>query len=270
MKQLYMVVITLLGHCYAYTQAPNDAIGISHAKTTTLVFPADILHVDRGAAAILVQDIKAVKNVLMVKAAYPNIEESNLSIFTADGQLYSLTVCFEAAPAQYVYRVSLKQALSKTFVQQTALSASTVSSFAHHLLATIPTLKGPIAHKWGFSALLTGLFIKGEVLFFQFRLKNTSSLDYDIGSISLLLKDRQRYKRAAIQDNQIVPLCVVGNTQRIAARQTGVLIIAIPRMTIPKSKRLMVEILEKQSSRHVRLSIKNRSIFQARPLPGSH
>src|SRR4051794_30412871 len=58
-------------------------------KTTILVFPYAIKGVDRGSADVLAQKAKGVENILLLKAGKENFSETNLSVITADGKLYS-------------------------------------------------------------------------------------------------------------------------------------------------------------------------------------
>lgn len=68
-------------------------------KTTNLIFPYAIKSVDRGSADVLAQKAKGVENILLVKANRENFSETNLSVITADGKLYSFILDYMSNPA---------------------------------------------------------------------------------------------------------------------------------------------------------------------------
>src|SRR3954454_18344150 len=65
---------------------------ITFNKTTNIVFPFAIKSVDRGSANILVQKAGSVDTILQVKAGKEDFPETNLSVITTDGTLYSFLV----------------------------------------------------------------------------------------------------------------------------------------------------------------------------------
>jgi hypothetical protein len=79
---------------------PSLHLAITCNKTTNVIFPFSIQSVDRGSQDILVQQPKGTENILQVKADKPNFEQTNLSIITIDGNLYSFIVDYTATPVQ--------------------------------------------------------------------------------------------------------------------------------------------------------------------------
>jgi Domain of unknown function (DUF4138) len=70
----------------------QTSLYIATDKTTSLVFPFSILHVDRGSKDILVQPVQEAENILLVKAGLKDFPETNLSVFTSDGSVYTFQV----------------------------------------------------------------------------------------------------------------------------------------------------------------------------------
>src|SRR4026208_1556513 len=81
------------------------SLGISKDKTTSLIFPFAIRPVDRGTKDVLVQPVKEADNILLVKAATENFAETNLSIVTDDGSVYSFVLNFDNRPPVWVYHI---------------------------------------------------------------------------------------------------------------------------------------------------------------------
>src|SRR5436190_15163818 len=94
--------------------AQTSSLCITTGKTTSLIFPFSILHVDRGTKDVLVQTVKEADNILLVKAAGKEFTETNLSVVTEDGSLYSFSVCYNDNLTSWIYHlpVQSKAALS--------------------------------------------------------------------------------------------------------------------------------------------------------------
>src|ERR1700751_5325199 len=73
-------------------------LDISTSMTTNLIFPYAIKSVDRGSIDVLAQKAKGSENVLQVKAAKAPFKQSNLSVVTADGQLFSFLIDYAEYP----------------------------------------------------------------------------------------------------------------------------------------------------------------------------
>src|ERR1044072_5277671 len=71
---------------------------VTYYKTTNLIFPYNIKSVDRGSKDILVQKAKGVENILQVKAGKMGFDETNLTVITADGKLYSYLLNYVDTP----------------------------------------------------------------------------------------------------------------------------------------------------------------------------
>ena len=85
--------ILLLSSWMLFAQLPAQGpLQISTHKTTSLIFPFPVLHVDHGTKDILVQHLKEQDNILLVKAAVAKFAEANLSGVTRDGCVYSFKV----------------------------------------------------------------------------------------------------------------------------------------------------------------------------------
>jgi len=90
----------------------QTSLFITTDKTTSLVFPFAIRHVDRGTQAVLAQQVNESPTILLVKAAEKDFVETNLSVVTEDGSVYSFIVCYKSNPSTWViYLPKIKQKL---------------------------------------------------------------------------------------------------------------------------------------------------------------
>ena len=252
MKQLLCV----LGFCCLLGSASSQSLSITITtdKTTSLVFPFAIRHVDRGTRDILVQPVKESENMLLIKAARLSFPETNLSVFTEDGTVYSLVVNYSDSPESWVYYLPVSQ-------------KTAVSTYANGILDNPRTMHGVVDKSWDMTAEVAGIYIQGEVIYYQLKITNQSPIDYDIEVLRFFIKDKRKGKRTAVQELDLTPIYVAGNSKQIKANSQTVVVVALEKFTIPDAKSLRIQIMEKNGGRHLSLRIGNRKIIQARVLP---
>lgn len=239
---------------FVVSSLAQTTLNITTSKTTSLIFPFPIKHVDRGTKDILVQQVGEADNILLVKAASPNFEETNLSVITGDGSLYSFSVCYMSNPPLWVYNLPVQKEAS-------------VAAYANNLLDNPRTIRAGYDKKGGVEGEVSGIYIKGEVIYFHFSLLNQSPIDYNIAYLRFYIRDQKQPKRTAVQEVEVVPQYVAGNTSNIKATSTSSIVVALEKFTIPDEKYFAIEIGEKAGGRHLLLKVKNRKIIRATPLP---
>ena len=81
-------------------------LGISDVHTTTLIFPHDVVSVDRGTADVLTQTLNEVTNVLKVKSASELMQPSSLTVITSGGMVYTFRVSYDRNPSTLTYQLA--------------------------------------------------------------------------------------------------------------------------------------------------------------------
>lgn len=248
--------VCLIGVCWLLVSAmaQTSSLSISTDKTTSLVFPFSIRHVDRGTKDILVQQVKEADNILLVKASAKNFSETNLSVVTEDGSVYSFLINYEEKPATWVYNLPENKKAS-------------MATYANSILDNPKTINGMKDKKWDMIAKVIGIYIKENILYYQLELSNESPIDYDIDLLRFYIKDKKKSKRTAIQETELKPLCIVGNRTQVQANQQNILVVALEKFTIPDAKYLTIQVMEKNGGRHLALKVSNKKIIQAITLP---
>ena len=232
----------------------QTSLCITTDKTTSLVFPFAIRHVDRGTQAVLVQPVKEVPTILLVKAAAKDFAETNLSVITDDGSVYSFVVCYDKKPAVWVYHLPINK-------------NATLATYANAILDNPKTMNGIKDRKWDMLSKIKGIYIKRDVIYYQLSLENRSPIDYNIDLLRFYIRDKKKSKRTAIQENELKPLYVAGNITKVKANSISVVVVALDKFTIPDAKYLAVQVMEKNGGRNLFMKVNNRKIMQAIPLP---
>jgi len=244
------------------------SVQISCVKTTHLVFPAAILSADRGSSDILAQKAEGAENILQVKAARADFPETNLTVLTKGGQLYSFIVNYAAAPGRLHVIVTGEEAHSdKVQLAPGEVHLPFLQAQAQQAAGSLARLRGPRARKWGIRFRIDGLFIRGDQVYCRLRIENRSPIGYAVGGIHFSIRDQVKLKRTAVQETEINPLLFPHEPPVIAAGSGLTLVMVLPKLTLPDGQYLHVQLLEKGGGRHLPLRLTNRSLIQAAPLP---
>jgi conjugative transposon TraN protein len=210
--------------------------------------------VDRGTKDVLAQPVKEADNILLVKAATENFAETNLSVVTDDGSVYTFLVNFDYKPLVWVYHLPINE-------------DEKLETFAKGILDNSPTMHGTRDNSWDMNARISGIYIKGNVIYYQLQLINESPIDYDIELLRFYIRDKQKGKRTAVQENEITPLYIAGNTRHVKGSSQSTIVVALEKFTIPDAKVLAIQVMEKNGGRHLLMRVRNNKIIKAIPLP---
>lgn len=246
-------IVSLVSAVVMILSTHAQSLCIATDKTTSLIFPYAIKHVDRGTKDILVQAIKEANNILLVKAATKDFTETNLSIVTSDGSVYSFPVVY-GEPAVWIYRFPVQNKTS-------------IATYCNSIIDNPQTMTGVKDGSWDMIARVDGIYIRENVIYYQLDLINQSPIDYDINFLRFYIRDKKKSKRTASQENELVPLHLAGNTSTVKANDHNSVVVALDKFTIPDAKYLAIEIGEKNGGRNLLLKVNNRKIIKALPLP---
>jgi conjugative transposon TraN protein len=266
---LLLIALQSLAQNEDYSFIPSAHLSITYNKTTNLIFPFSVQSIDRGSKDILVQQPKGTQNVVQIKADKPDFTQTNLSIITIDGKLYSFTVDYTAQPSQLNIIIG-KQNLStsdSTFKHAVMLSSGNNEVLMQAVAQKFLSAKDVPGKKNKHNQMelrLNGIYINHDILYFRLQLKNKSNLSYDLDAITFILKDSQKSKRAATQEIELQPIYNYGSFKTVQGKSSASCIIALPKFTLPDAKYLSVQVLEKNGGRDLHLRLGNRHIMQAK------
>jgi conjugative transposon TraN protein len=242
---------------------PNQ-LAVTYNKTTNLVFPYAIKSVDRGSKDILVQKAIGVENILQVKAGKQGFTETNLTVVTADGNLYTYLVSYMDSPANLSLSFSNAQVSPKPVaVFEKDATTNEIALRAAKVIARERTAKGITDRSNNMVLDLKGVFVHEEVMYLQLAFENSSVIDYDVQSLRFFIRDQKKSKRTASQEVEVMPDYKLGNTEIIRHLSEQTVCIALPKFTIPDKKYLAIELMEKNGGRHLSLYIRNKQLVRA-------
>jgi len=247
--------VCLVCGCWLFVSAfaQTTSLKITANKTTSLVFPFPVTHIDRGTKDVLVQQVKEASNIVLIKAASDSFRETNLSVVTGDGSIYSFTVNYHEKPEQWIYYLPEQM-------------KTAIATYANSIMDNPRTMKGIQDKKWNMQVTVIGIYIKEHVIYYQLLLCNQSPIDYDIDLMRFYIRDKNKSKRTAVQENELSPLHISGNMKKIKAYSFSRLVVAMQKFTIPDAKYFAIQLMEKNGGRHLNLRVNNNKIIRAIPL----
>lgn len=242
-------------------------LAITYFKTTHLIFPYSIKSVDRGSKDVLAQKAKGVENVLQVKAGRKKFEETNLTVITTDGKLYSYTINYSDNPPHLniQFTGSAKKA-GNVFFSSSSINEAELMKICEKVSQNTQIVYRKNDKHYGMWLQLKGIYVKDDNLYFQISLRNQTNLNYSIDQFRFFIKDRKKAKRTASQEQEVNPVFVHNNVDIVKGRSEEVFVVVLPKFTIPDQKYFSIQVMEKQGGRHLKLKISNRIIVQSKVL----
>lgn len=238
---------------------------VTYSKTVNLIYPYAVKSVDKGSKDLLVQVAKGVENILQVKAAVQGFAETNLTVITADGKLYSYVVNYAGNITLLNIKVDASPGFESTDARFSISSDNEASTedYARQVMLKQPILKHNRDSKFDVEMGLSGIYIREHKLYFQLSLTNNSAISYDIGQLRFYIRDQKKSKRTASQETELQPLQLTGNTRIIRSNSRQAIVVTLDKFTIPDNKYLVVQLMENNGGRNLELHIKNKLLVKA-------
>jgi hypothetical protein len=113
---------------------------------------------------------------------------------------------------------------------------------------------------------LRGIYTQGPVLYFLLRLKNRSSLDYDIEAVHFFISGPAGRNGPPVRTRELAPIYIYDSNSVIRGYSHSSNVVVLPKFTLPAGRRLLIEVIEKNGGRHLRLMAGNFMLERARIL----
>ncbi|TDH18046.1 conjugative transposon protein TraN [Segetibacter sp. 3557_3] len=276
MKHLIFITCLLAQAKIAYCQ-PAKLVGskglelcVAATKTTSLIFPSFIRHIDRGSSNVLVQQVAGSESILLVKANAPYVGETSLSVVCANNKVYSFSVGYDSSPAALVYniqeKVEITDSASRSGVAPGFVNSLQLSFYLNGLLFSPRNIKSTHDRGWGLKVELKGIYVVDNVIFLKVACHNTSSINYKIAELRFSIKDAVRTKRTAMQEIEVTPIGISAKPETIQAGANQAFVAAFETFTIPNRRYLSIQLRETKGGRNLQLRIPNRKLIRAEQL----
>jgi conjugative transposon TraN protein len=241
-------------------------LDITWHKTTLLIFPTSIQSADRGDKYVLAQKVKGTDNILKVKAGQKDFKQSNLSVITKDGRVYSFTVNYSDDPPYQVVDLRKSRVKAKAKFSGLSLNKKQIENYLMLITRQKIFMHGVKQHKYQMKFKLRSIYVRGDVLFFRFSLNNKTQLNYNIDFLRFYIKNKKQPKRTAIQEREIHPVLLKVLPDKTPDAETTI-VAAFKKFSIADDKDFIIELMEKGGDRNFRLKVPQRKLLNSRTLP---
>lgn len=223
---------------------------ITEHKTSMLIFPVAIQSADRGERYVLAERVKGVENVLKVKAGKKDFEPSNLQVITVDGRVYTFNLFYSPEPKFLTIDLRKEQPASPVIFEGISLNDKDLAIYAEVVGALKPSFKKARAESFGVELYLKGIYIKNDVLFLSYTLKNFFIIKFDLASLRFYIRDKKKAKRSAIRDFETLPLGTAhfGSSEE---QEGQTIVVAFPKFSIAEDKFFVAEVMELNGDRNL-------------------
>lgn len=235
---------------------------IGYSKTTSIVFPYAIKSIDKGSPDVLMQKAKGVENILLVKAAKENFNQTNLTVVTADNRLYVFVLNYdESCPDLNIKADNTAVVSGNILFSMENDNQKKIEQYASLALSKKKKLEGLKRSRFEMKLDVTGIFIHQDILYFRLLLGNNSKINYEIDQLRFFIRDRKKSKRTASQEIEVMPLYTTSASSLIPDKSEVNIVYAVSKFTIPEKKYLTIQLIEKNGGRHIEIDVKNNDLI---------
>ena len=112
--------------------------------------------------------------------------------------------------------------------------------------------------------VIRGVYARGKTLFFSLKLVNRSPLDYDVDSVRFFVAEKEHGTHAFRRLKELSPVYVSDSLMSVEGYSKAAAVYVLPRLTLASHRRLQIEVLEKNGSRHLLVRAFNFTLETAR------
>ncbi|MGM9512468.1 conjugative transposon protein TraN [Larkinella sp. GY13] len=257
----------------------SHPVGINSTKTVHIIFPSQIKEVDAGIPEIITQITPSFNNVLRIKSITETaFAESNLTVLTAAGDLYSFIVNYQECPEILNINVEKNfesdQIVSRAFKTSTfhksdflipsiSLSEREIRENFEYITSHKKFIKNIGVRNHMVSAFLGNMYMDNALMYLSVTVENNSNVTYPIDFVKVYVRDVEGAKRQTIQEEEL-RIILLNDVNSVDNGKSKTLVVAIPRITISSDKQLEFELYEQKGGRHLRFPINSKIVSKAK------
>ena len=258
------------------------SIEVGYTKTVHILFPSPVTYIDIGSMDILAGKADGAENVVRVKAAVRNFAaETNLTVITEDGGFYTFDARYTENPAVSTLEIPISESavgLTGKELPPSAEGRVLLRKVGREKPATIKRmlsdiyrqnrqdLKGICTKKYGIEVEVHGIYVSNDVIYIHTLIRNETNISFEVDCRRFVVADRKLAKRTAQQQTPVDIIRVCNDPAIVRGRQQQRTVFALPKLTLPDDKVLLLEIVERNGARHQAVEIGSKKLLAAKIL----
>lgn len=253
------------------------SIEVGYTKTVHILFPLPVTYIDIGSMDILAGKADGAENVVRVKAAVRNFAaETNLTVITEDGGFYTFDARYAENPAVSTLEIPASDRTAgneappegRVLLQEVGREKPAT---VKRLLSDIyrqnrQDTKGIRTKKYGIEVEVCGIYVSNDVIYIHTLIRNETNISFEVDCRRFVVADRKLAKRTAQQQTSVDIIRICNDPAIVRGRQQQRTVFALPKLTLPDDKVLLLEIVEKNGARHQTVEIQARRLLFAEKL----
>ena len=273
MKKYILTKAALLVFIFtsAQTQEKLDTIYANDHKNVALFFPEAISQGLTGAAHFVFTYNRDKQQHFGLLQAKPG-KESNLLVIGADGAVFSYILKYKEQFSRLNYfipeaeRIGKEKPVVKDSVKDKKPQKNLNKKedhyrrFCSYLLSKKQHIGRIKKRKNGIILSVENIVYNKEQLYFVIEIENRSSLDYDLNFLKLAIEMRKKGKKKSLQRLYQDPVFKYNVPAKIGKNQTVRMVYVLPKFSLSKERRAILELNEKDGERNLKLKISHRFI----------
>ena len=113
---------------------------------------------------------------------------------------------------------------------------------------------------------MLGIYVFNDVIYIHSCISNDTNISFEVDARRFIVADRKLAKRTAQQQTSLEILRVCNDPAVVRGHQRQRTVFALPKLTIPDDKVLLLEIIEKNGARHQTVEIPAEELLEAKLL----
>jgi len=273
MKKYILTKASLLVFIFtsAQTQEKLDTIYANDHKNVALFFPEAISQGLTGAAHFVFTYNRDKQQHFGLLQAKPG-KESNLLVIGADGAVFSYILKYKEQLSRLNYFIPEAQSIGKEkpVVKDSVRDKKPQKNlnkkedhyrrFCIYLLSKKQRIGRIKKRKTGIILSVENIVFNKKQLYFVIEIENRSSLDYDLNFLKLAIEMRKKGKKKSLQRLYQDPVFKYNVPAKIGKNQTVRMVYVLPKFSLSKERRAILELNEKDGERNLKLKISHRFI----------
>ena len=257
-------------------------IEVGYTKTVHILFPSPVIYIDIGSMDILAGKADGAENVVRVKAAVRDFAaETNLTVITEDGGFYTFDARYAENPAVSTLEIPISESAVGMIGKELPPSAEgrvLLREVGREKPATVKRMlsdiyrqnradtKGIRTKKYRIEVEVRGIYVSNDVIYIHTLIRNETNISFEVDCRRFLVADRKLAKRTAQQQTPVDIIRVCNDPAIVRGRQQQRTVFALPKLTLPDDKVLLLEIVERNGARHRTVEISGKGLLAAKVL----
>jgi len=240
-----------------------NKINVSSDKSSHIIFPSKVIYYDCGNDSTISTEKTVGNNILKLRSLIPNILPTSLFVVTEDMKEYEMELISDTLATEFTYNIGNSN--NKATFDNTSNDRQ-IKNTAEKCIQAKRQLTSVGEQKNGMICSLYHIYIDNDVLFFTFKIVNTTPIRMSVDFLRCFIRDNKTLTDEPEQDTEMSPLLTYKFRHEIDPISDNMFVLAFPKFTIPDKKKFYVQIMDKDGGRHLSFYIKNDFIIHAKKI----